>query len=150
MIVRAGIVLATMAPAIAYAASEPIQVTILKGIMFGVLVTIVAAVYRYRKRKIDEESGVASSKYPLARAAANGELRELVYLIDGGTDVNQQDSGGGTALMYAVRNNQLGAVELLLQRGAAPHLTTPNGKTAADIAKQYGFPGALDAIEGVK
>ncbi len=71
---------------------------------------------------------------PLMTAAAM-RLEFLLYLLDQGTRMNQQDQEGWTALMYAVDANQIQAVRLLLHRRACVNIKGKDGATALSLAK---------------
>jgi ankyrin repeat protein len=54
----------------------------------------------------------------LQKAAATGNTRQMTKLLKSGASISQPDRDGWTALHWAVDNNQLAAVRLLLERGA--------------------------------
>jgi hypothetical protein len=56
------------------------------------------------------------------RAAARGDVAELSRLLDAGHDINARCGSQDSALNYAIKANQAGAVQLLLLRGADPSL----------------------------
>jgi len=56
-------------------------------------------------------------------------------LLDHGADVNAQDAGGWSALMFAARRGDLALVSLLLDAGADPHLRTERGETALSLSE---------------
>lgn len=65
-------------------------------------------------------------------------LSIIKTLLDAGADPDLQDHEGHTALMWAVRWDNLEAARLLLAAGASPHLRNDAGQTALEIADQYG------------
>ncbi len=80
---------------------------------------------------------------PLILAVLGNHMQNVKLLLDGGADPNVKNNDGGdrglTALMYAVsppRGPEL--IELLLARGADPHLVTKKGETALSRAIAYG------------
>ena len=68
-----------------------------------------------------ESYGVAGDSL-LAAAVTYPEA--LRYLLDQGIDPNQQNEFGKTPLMYAVQENQLESVSVLLNKKADPNLST--------------------------
>eukprot|EP00042_Codosiga_hollandica_P050900 m.617683 g.617683 ORF g.617683 m.617683 type:complete len:112 (-) comp58181_c0_seq21:482-817(-) len=72
------------------------------------------------------------------------------------TDINLPDSHGYTPLMLAsnggteeedTRDGQLETVKLLLEFGAQPHLTTEDGFTAKELARQSGWHAVAELLE---
>ena len=85
---------------------------------------------------------------PLIEAThANADSQLVQYLLAGGGGVNAQDVWGRTALMGAARNNNCIVAMLLLQAGADKNLFNKKGKTALNIAEQY---GSFEMIELLK
>lgn len=67
---------------------------------------------------------------PLIKAAFNDDLNELVELIPTTLDINLSDPATDTtALAYAVRNNNLDMVQVLISAGAAPNSLNRAGQT---------------------
>jgi ankyrin repeat protein len=58
----------------------------------------------------------------LGRAAGKGDLAAISTLLDHGADANAAGAYGLTPLAAAARNGRCEAIELLLARGADPHL----------------------------
>lgn len=58
----------------------------------------------------------------LVEAAADGDIRTITALIDGGANVNASVTGDGSPLILAAREGHLPAVQLLLDRGADVNL----------------------------
>ena len=69
---------------------------------------------------------------PLMYAALYGDAGSIRVLLDKGADPNTQNLDGGTALMYAIDNDE--KTRLLLDRGANPNLRSGEGRTALLIA----------------
>lgn len=65
------------------------------------------------------------------------------------SDINERDFRGYTALMYAVRNNRLQYVELLLKYRPNIAIRTTMGVTAMTIAARSGFLECLKMLVGV-
>jgi serine/threonine protein kinase/ankyrin repeat protein len=70
----------------------------------------------------------------------DGDLSQLIgdTLLQAGCDVNAADSVGRTPLMYAARYNRFPAARQLLISGANIKAKDKDGKTALDLAKQFG------------
>ncbi len=58
----------------------------------------------------------------LQSAAREGNLNQVIRIIENGTDVNARDNAGITALHEACRNDRRGVVEYLLTQGADKNL----------------------------
>lgn len=69
---------------------------------------------------------------PLMHAAAHGSIETLRLLLDKGADVNARNTGGATALMWAV--SDLAKVRLLVERGADVNVVASGGRTALFLA----------------
>lgn len=67
-------------------------------------------------------------------AALGDEAALAGRLGTNGQDVDERDANGRTALFVAARNNRLGAVRLLLGRGATPDAATDDGQTPLSTA----------------
>lgn len=75
----------------------------------------------------------------LIEAAEKGNLEELRSALDSPeTNINDVDKHGATALMYAVRRGRKDIVELLIDKGADPHIITWGDKTALREAVKGG------------
>ena len=59
-------------------------------------------------------------------------------LLNFSADVNAQDEGGATALMWATLRNNIKLVRLLLDNFADIHVKNNDGQTAQDWARKYG------------
>ena len=69
---------------------------------------------------------------PLMNAAALGSLETMRLLLDKGADINARNTGGATALMWAV--SDLAKVRLLVDRGADVNIVANGGRTALFLA----------------
>ncbi len=69
----------------------------------------------------DAES--AETATPLMISAANGDLTQVEAYIAEGADIHAQDEELTTALHYAIYNNEVEVVELLLDEGANPNVS---------------------------
>jgi hypothetical protein len=69
---------------------------------------------------------------PLMKAAANGNQNAIEELLSSGANINVQDQGGQTALMYVCRSAKPSAavVKLLLASGADVNVRSHSGYTA--------------------
>jgi ankyrin repeat protein len=69
---------------------------------------------------------------PLMNAAAYGSLETMRLLLDRGADVDARNTGGATALMWAVSDPA--KVRLLVDRGADVNIVATGGRTALFLA----------------
>lgn len=80
----------------------------------------------------------------IIRAASENRHQAVVYLLDHGSDPDETDSAGETALFYAVRSGMPAMVELLLKHGADRDFRNQAGQKpldlALEIAKHDGRP----------
>lgn len=76
---------------------------------------------------------------PIIRAAKNGNINIVKYLISQRVNVNTQTSEGYTCLYYAALNGNAEIVDLLIQAGANPNIVIGSElKTLAHIAARVG------------
>jgi ankyrin repeat protein len=77
----------------------------------------------------------------LQTAAIANALDAAQTLIERGADVNHVDKKGMTPLLYAasIDFGDGAMIDLLLKAGAKPDAKTPEGLTARDLARKYGF-----------
>ena len=79
-------------------------------------------------------------------AAANGHVKCLQTLLNGGADVNYVDSENEqTSLMWAVRYGKDQCVELLIKAGADMNIADSNCTTALMLAS--GYQGNIKSVE---
>jgi RNA polymerase sigma-70 factor (ECF subfamily) len=76
-------------------------------------------------------------------AAKGGQLDLLEQMLVDGVEVNGIDAGGRTLLHWAVENDHVEAVRLLLKYGADERLPDRSGKTARQLAGKRGNPAVL-------
>lgn len=76
---------------------------------------------------------------PLACAAAQGQLDCLRFLLAAGARVDGHDRRGVTALLEAVRHDQLEAARVLLAWGADPDFTLGAPETPRELAQERGW-----------
>ena len=146
-LMRASIIAATaLTPIACLAKSNNIEEAMVKGLFGGVLLGACALLIAFVKKRFADAASVSAPKSALAKAAANGQLAQVVTLIGAGIDVNDQDDRGGTALMLAARNNRLPVVQYLLEQGAKVDLKTKSGFSALDIAVKHACSEIVDAI----
>eukprot|EP01135_Chromosphaera_perkinsii_P007210 Nk52_evm18s745 gene=Nk52_evmTU18s745 len=86
------------------------------------------------------------SKYPLHDAAFDGNIPCMKYYVDTGHDVNEKDNEENTALHKAIENNQVKAVEWLLENGASMYLQNLNSVTPQSLAREMGNQEILDIL----
>lgn len=92
----------------------------------------------------EHESLNSMSAPPLHTAAARGTVKELQKLVKKQkSDINQGDKQGRTALMYAMRFQQMGAVSWLLSNGADINKQTNDKST---VLHYTAFEGTGEAV----
>ena len=79
----------------------------------------------------------------LHRAVQAGNLDALTAAVSAGTDVNQRDGQGWTALMHAANKGYVLLVPPLLEAGADLDLRAPDGATALFMATALGHTGII-------
>lgn len=127
----------------------------------GVVLLAVYAIYRvlrwFRERRLGEAERnqrreareiEAEGLGELMVCAANGDVSRIRELVAYGADVNATTLKDHTALMYAVRNNQLAAVEALLNLGASLTLKSDSGESALQIAQRFGHAEVAALLMG--
>lgn len=77
-------------------------------------------------------------------AAMVGDIESVRRYMNSGVNVNLQDNGGRTALLFASRNGYTEIVKLLIDAGADVNLRNKDGWTASMIASQYANEFNLD------
>jgi ankyrin repeat protein len=86
---------------------------------------------------------------PLYLAAENGSAGMVGALLEAGADPNTAAPTGQTALMTAVRNGNVDAIALLLDRGAVLDARDPEfEQTALMMAVRDGYPDAVALLIG--
>lgn len=95
--------------------------------------------------RVDAVSDNAQQNQPLHAAVALGRNPSTVtLLLEHGADVNARQTGGFTPLFSAAAANRRDLAELLLAHGAQPGLTSDQGRTAADFARERGHAELAD------
>lgn len=91
---------------------------------------------RIQEKKTEEERIGKNGYTKLMQMSGNGEIHEIKKQFNlSSVDINAQDKGGYTALMYASSGGHLKVVELLLGLGADKELMTKKGNNALFFAK---------------
>ena len=80
------------------------------------------------------------------RFSREGPFEEFEKLFLAGADKNAADSAGNTALMYAVKGNQIEIVEYLIREGANVNARTNKGTTPLMFASYYGYEDVVKAL----
>lgn len=76
--------------------------------------------------------------HPLIRAAQQGSLPDIDYLLDQGTDVDvRHESSGRTALAIAAHSGHSDACQLLLRHGAGLEVIDHEEKTPLHLAVEH-------------
>ena len=88
----------------------------------------------------------------LIPASEHGHIQTVKILIDAGVPLDHVNDPGWTALQEAVLLNDGGpnqqeVARLLLEAGADPQITDPQGRTALENARRLGFEELAEVIE---
>ena len=83
----------------------------------------------------------------LHAAVSSNQIDIALWLLDAGADVNARQQMDYTPLMGAAANARAELLDLLLARGADPSLSTTDGKTAADLARDHGHEDVARRLE---
>ncbi|KAG7376402.1 Leucine-rich repeat serine/threonine-protein kinase 2 [Phytophthora pseudosyringae] len=86
-------------------------------------------------RKVAKDS---DGRTALMRAAGNGRLSEVRYLVEHGADKDAKVNNGSTMLMRAAENVRLNEVRYLVEQGTDKEAKDNNGKTALMRAAENG------------
>jgi ankyrin repeat protein len=80
----------------------------------------------------------AADKDPeLVKAAREGDLKEVIRLLDQGAEVNAGGEYGTASLMWAAERGESELVKALLDKGAETNAKDNNGKTALMWASKW-------------
>lgn len=93
------------------------------------------------RRTVDREETVL---HLLARANASGPVLDAIVAAK--TRVDRRDRFGWTPLMVAAQNGAAEVLRALLAAGADAALTTPDGKSARDLAAEAGQEALLEDL----
>jgi len=80
----------------------------------------------------------------LHKAALKGDIATVRRLLDGGADIDAQNSDSFTPLHLAALGGHLAVVRLLIEKGASMEATTRNGMTPLHVAA---YRGQADVAE---
>ena len=86
-------------------------------------------------------------KTPLFQAAFDGHFVIAWLLIDAGANANATDRLGHNALREAIVGKRKHLVRLLLKSGSDPTQVNDEGKSMADIAREFGTPEIVKMFE---
>src|SRR6266850_4817966 len=89
-----------------------------------------------------------SGTTPLHRAAQNGQLSVVEFLLSHGADIDPKDMayGGQTPLHYAVEAGHKAVAEVLLNKGASINATDGSGSTPLHLAADRGFRTVVELL----
>lgn len=91
----------------------------------------------------------APTKYvatPLIKACRKKDISEVKRLIASGVDVNQQDSSGNTALIWAIYVQRQDIANLLIAAKAKPDIQGMQGMSALQLAAYFGYADIVKAL----
>ena len=80
-------------------------------------------------------------------AAKSGQLDLLEQMLVDGVEIDAKDAAGRTLLHWAVENEHVDAVRLLLKYGAGGNIPDRSRKTAYQLARKRGNPEVLRLFE---
>lgn len=85
---------------------------------------------------------------PLHVAVISGGSDAVKLLLDAGAKVDALDVRGMTPLMLAIGTDRpdIGAIRLLLEKGADKNIKSKAGETAVDWARKFNYPPVLNAL----
>jgi ankyrin repeat protein len=88
------------------------------------------------------------SNLPIHAAAAGRRLDKALFakLVAATGDPDVLQKAGYTALMIAAANGFTDAIDVLLSAGASKTIETPEGKTAADFARERGHEALAEKL----
>jgi ankyrin repeat protein len=99
------------------------------------------------RRGADPNVATEEKVTPLQSAAYHGYANVVKLLIDAGADVDAAETRYGfTPLARAARNGHVQVIKLLLDAGADRHVVLSDGRTALDVARQFGHVAAANAL----
>ncbi|XP_015999448.2 ankyrin repeat domain-containing protein 37 isoform X2 [Rousettus aegyptiacus] len=87
---------------------------------------------------------------PVHLAAGSGCACLLLWQLQMGADLNQQDVFGEAPLHKAAKVGSLECLSLLVASDAQIDLCNKNGQTAEDLAWSYGFPECAKFLTTIK
>jgi len=79
-------------------------------------------------------------------AALNGQLSQVMRLLEEGLDVNIKDQEGRTALMYASFNGHTEIMKKLIEKGALVNERDSYGRTALMMASSGPLPASVKLL----
>ena len=82
-----------------------------------------------------------------AAIAGRGDEGTIFLLLDHGSDPNARGGGGYTPLHLAASRGAMPVIARLRALGADPRPLTDDGRTAAALARERGFPDAAERLE---
>ena len=86
--------------------------------------------------------------YPLMAASAFGIHETMQLLLEAGSDVDARNWNGWTSLHFAASNDQVAAVEMLLDAGADSQLLDNDGNSPLSIAEEKGSDLVEEVLRG--
>lgn len=87
---------------------------------------------------------------PVHLAAGGGLACFILWQLQSGADLNQQDAFGEAPLHKAAKVGSLECLSLLVAGDAQINLCNKNGQTAEDLAWSYGFPECARFLTTIK
>jgi len=94
--------------------------------------------------------GTRAPSISLDSAVEKGDLQSVEQHIAAGTDLNEKNSSGWTALHLAAMNGNVPIVQALIAGGADDSVTGPDGKTPLEVALQKRQTGVVEYLQSRK
>jgi ankyrin repeat protein len=83
---------------------------------------------------------------PLTMLAEEGEVSDVILLLNNGFDINERDRNGWTALFAAASHGRISTVKELVKRGADINLKNNEGVNAV-VAAAIWLDGTLEVVK---
>ena len=95
---------------------------------------------------VDWQDGDGDGDAPLHMASAWGYTEIVMLLLENKCNLNVTDKNGDTPLIYAAYNNEMGTVRALVEAGCDITIRCNKNKTAAEWAKEKGYPAIAEYL----
>ncbi len=114
---------------------------------FHVYDSLTAGVVEKKDPRLKRVDGRINNVIALCYAAAEGDAKELQYLLARGVDINAADYDGRTAMHLAASEGHTEFVKILIAKGAAPNPRDRWGNTPLDDARRGKHADVIALLE---